>query len=716
TALKEGEGTVTVEPESGDAILLSEKHACPHCNISFPPLTPQLFSFNNPIGACPDCEGLGVRQYFSTDFIIPNRNLSLREGAIAPWQSKSSNYYINLYTALSKHYNFNIYTPFADLPKKIQNLILYGSGDEKIRFNFDGNDGREHAYHTPFKGVIPHLERKYRETTSDDVREWLGKFMSKRPCPTCKGSRLKPMVLNVKVGEKSIADIASLSIRDAYTFFSDLKLGVMQKTIAKKLLQEITERLKFMIDVGLDYLSLDRHSTTLAGGEDQRIRLATQIGSALTGVLYVLDEPSIGLHPRDNSKLIETLKRLRDLGNTVLVVEHDKETMLESDHIIDLGPGPGQQGGKVVAFGTPDEIMAMPQSLTGKYLSGKKSISVPKKRRKPVGTLTLKGAREHNLKNINVEIPLGTFITVSGVSGSGKSTLITDTLLPALKQRLYSSKEPAGEYRELIGWEKIDKVIDIDQSPIGRTPRSNPATYTGIFTPIRELFTQLPESRARGYKPGRFSFNVKGGRCEACEGDGTIRIEMQLMPDVYVKCEQCEGKRFNNETLELKYKGKNISEVLSMTVNQAAKFFENIPSIRSKLERMREVGLGYIELGQSATTLSGGEAQRIKLSKELAKYSTGQTLYILDEPTTGLHFDDVEKLLDVLDLLVDKGNTVIVIEHNLDVIKHADYCIDLGPEGGEKGGEIVAVGTPETLAADNRSFTGSYLKRELDNK
>lgn len=711
-AIKEGAGVAIVYPDDSEQILLSEKHACPFCEISFPQLTPQLFSFNNPKGACPACEGLGVRQYFSPDLVIPNKALSLREGAVAPWNSKTSNHYINIYLSLAKHYKFDIYTPFSELPQNIQKLILYGSGNDQINFSFESSRA-SHRYSAPFPGVIPDLEKRWKETSSEDVRTWFEKFMTKRPCPTCKGTRLKEESLSVKINEKNIAQICEFSISEAHRFMNDLKLSAMQRTIAKRLVQEIQSRLKFLTDVGLDYLTISRSSATLAGGEDQRIRLANQIGSALTGVLYVLDEPSIGLHQRDNHRLIETLIKLRDMGNTVLVVEHDRDTMLAADHIIDLGPGAGIHGGKVIAQGKPHKIIGSKNSLTGAYLSGLKSIEIPSKRRKAINWLTLKGAREHNLKNIDVEIPLGCFTCITGVSGSGKSTLITEILLPALKQRLLHSKEPAGEFTDLINWQMIDKVIDIDQSPIGRTPRSNPATYTGIFTPIRDLFTLLPESKARGYKPGRFSFNVKGGRCEACEGDGTIRIEMQLMPDVYVKCDQCQGKRFNQETLEIKYKGKNISEILDLTVSQASIFFENIPAIKTKLERLKDVGLGYIELGQAATTLSGGEAQRIKLSKELAKFSTGQTLYILDEPTTGLHFDDIQKLLDVLDMLISKGNSVIIIEHNLDVIKHADYCIDLGPEGGEMGGNIVAVGTPEEISQNKNSFTGNYLKGEI---
>jgi excinuclease ABC subunit A len=728
TALNFGDGIVKVllidAPKSASEeereILLSSKHACPHCGISFPEITPQLFSFNSPKGACPDCDGLGSRRHFDPDLIVPNHHLSLREGAIVPWRRKTPTAYIELCVALAKHYGFDIYTPFGELSEKVQKIILYGSGDEKLRFWYDAGEKR-HIYYAPFEGVVPHLTRRLRETTSMSVREELTRYMNLRPCPTCDGTRLKGESLNVKVGDKNISDVCAMSIRDGLKFFQQLKLTKKEQTIAERILKEIQERLNFLINVGLDYLTLDRASATLAGGEDQRIRLATQIGSALTGVLYVLDEPSIGLHPRDCHRLLSTLKRLRDLGNTVLVVEHDRDTILTADHIIDLGPGAGLQGGKVVATGNPQQIMEHATSLTGKYLSGKRRIESPRRRRKPKADwLTALGAREHNLKNIDVSFPLGLFTAVTGVSGSGKSTLISETLLAGLMQRIARSKEPAGQVRDIQGWEHIKKVVNIDQSPIGRTPRSNPATYTGIFTFIRDLFAQLPESKARGYKPGRFSFNVRGGRCEACEGDGIIRIEMQFLPDVYVECEVCRGRRFGRETLEVTYKGASIADVLKMTVSQAYRFFENIPPIRQRLKTLMDVGLGYIELGQPATTLSGGEAQRIKLSKELSRrpggragVTEGRALYILDEPTTGLHFDDTQKLLDVLDLLIEAGNTVIVIEHNLDVIKFADYCIDLGPEGGDAGGCVVATGTPEELARHHLSHTGRYLRGVL---
>lgn len=739
TALRYGEGLVKVEhdaeavrPEQVEGrttgkpfmvrqahherkrvLLLSEKHACVYCQISYPEITPQLFSFNSPKGACGDCDGLGTRQYFDPDLIIPNKNLSLREGAIVPWQTKTSTHYINICEALAKHYGFDIYTPFKDLPEHIQQAIFYGSGKEKIRFFYEEGE-RRHYYNTPFDGVIPQLERRWRETSSYHVREDIERFMNFRACPTCKGSRLRNESLHILIGGKNISEVTGLSIRDNYKFFDSLTLTKKEQTIAFRILKEIRERLGFLVDVGLDYLTLDRASATLAGGEDQRIRLATQIGSALTGVLYVLDEPSIGLHQRDNDRLLSTLIKLRNLGNTVLVVEHDRETIMSSDYVIDLGPGAGVKGGHVVATGTPKQIMGDKKSLTGQYLAGKKTLKTPKRRRKPKDKIIIRNAHEHNLKNIDVEIPLGVITSVTGVSGSGKSTLINETLYRGLMQRIYRSKEPAGAMDEITGADKLDKVINIDQSPIGRTPRSNPATYTGVFTYIRDLFAQLPHSKTRGYKPGRFSFNVKGGRCEACEGDGFIKIEMHFMPDVYVECEVCRGKRFNRETLEIEYKGASIAQVLSMTVNQAHRFFENIPSIRHKLETLLDVGLGYLELGQSATTLSGGEAQRIKLSRELSKHATGKTLYILDEPTTGLHFDDVLKLLNVLNRLVIKGNTIIVIEHNLDVIKSADYCIDLGPEGGDKGGEIIASGSPEELAQNAHSYTGQYLKKALN--
>ncbi len=671
-----------------------------------------MFSFNNPFGACPDCAGLGTRMYFDPEQVVPNPGLSLREGAILPWESRTGFYYQQLLEALADHYGFDVRTPFARLPEKVRQVLLHGSGKEKVRFFFD-QGGRRHFYEKTFEGVIPNLERRYRETDSEAVRENLERFMNVMPCPTCEGARLRKESLFVRVGGKNICEVTAFSIVEAEAFFADLQLPPKEAEIARRVLKEIRERLSFLSHVGLDYLSLDRTSGTLSGGEGQRIRLATQVGSSLVGVLYILDEPSIGLHQRDNRRLLETLKRLRDLGNTVLVVEHDEETILEADHVIDMGPGAGVHGGEIVAQGTPQQILADPASLTGRYLSGELSIAVPAQRRRSERFLTIRGARENNLKGIEVKIPLGVMTCVTGVSGSGKSTLVIDTLYRALAQRLFRAREKAGKVEDILGLEQLDKVIDIDQSPIGRTPRSNPATYTGVFTDIRDLFAQLPEAKVRGYKPGRFSFNVKGGRCEACQGDGIIKIEMHFLPDVYVQCEVCKGARYNRETLEVHYKGKNIAEVLDMTANQAARFLENIPRIKGKLETLREVGLGYIRLGQSATTLSGGEAQRVKLAKELGRRATGRTIYILDEPTTGLHFADIRKLLDVLQHLVEAGNTVVIIEHNLDVIKTADYIIDLGPEGGSRGGEIVACGTPEEVARNSRSHTGRYLRSHL---
>ncbi|MBI2340408.1 MAG: excinuclease ABC subunit UvrA [Deltaproteobacteria bacterium] len=716
TALKYGEGLAKVEVIGDDATLLfSTRNACVDCGVSYPSIEPQMFSFNSPQGACPACDGLGTKMFFDPELVIPNPNLSLREGAIAPWAGKTTLYYASILQALAKHYKFDIYTPFKDLPKKIQETILFGSGNEEIQFSYDKGEGR-HYYTAPFEGVVASLSRRYQETDSDWIREEMEKFMNIQPCAGCSGSRLKPESLSILLDNRNIYETTKLTTEQARDFLKGLKLSKKEGTIARRILKEIDERLSFLVNVGLDYLTLDRTSATLAGGEAQRIRLATQIGSMLVGVLYILDEPSIGLHQRANSRLIATLKKLRDLGNSVLVVEHDEETMRNADHIIDMGPGAGIHGGEIVAEGTPADIIRNRRSLTGQYLAGKKSIPTPKKRRPPSNRrLVLRGASCNNLKNIDVEFPLGLFIGITGVSGSGKSSLINDTLYPALAQRLYGSRMVAGKHKTIEGIELVDKIINIDQSPIGRTPRSNPATYTGLFTHIRDLFCQLPESKARGYRPGRYSFNVKGGRCEACEGDGVIKIEMHFLPDVYVECEVCHGKRYNRETLEIQYKGKNIAEILSMTVEQAFDFLRNIPVIKAKLETLKEVGLDYIELGQSATTLSGGEAQRIKLARELSKRSTGKTIYILDEPTTGLHFDDILKLLNVLNKLVEGGNTVIVIEHNLDVVKSADYIIDLGPEGGAKGGEVIAIGTPEQIAACRTSYTGQFLKSHLKN-
>jgi excinuclease ABC subunit A len=707
------EGRGNPAPTTPETILFSENLACIDCGISYPEMTPRMFSFNNPYGACPDCTGLGTRMYFDADLVVPNSDLSIREGAIAPWEKRLSSWYHMTLDALAKAYKFDIRTPFRELPEHVREMILTGSKGEKIEFWWEEDGGRRHTYQKEFEGVLNNLERRWRESDSDQVREELEKYMNVMPCPTCNGARLKPEALFIRVGERNIREVTALSIRDCLDFFAKLQLSDKEAEIARRILKEIRERLHFLVNVGLDYLSLDRTAGTLSGGEGQRIRLATQIGSSLVGVLYILDEPSIGLHQRDNSRLLQTLKHLRDIGNTVLVVEHDEETILEADHVIDMGPGAGVHGGEVVAQGTPQEIMKDPASLTGRYLSGELAIGVPKKRRKPDKFLSIVGASENNLKDVTVAIPLGLMTCITGVSGSGKSTLVIDTLHKVLCQRLYRSRERAGAVREILGLELLDKVINIDQSPIGRTPRSNPATYTGVFADIRDLFAQLPESKIRGYKPGRYSFNVKGGRCEACSGDGIIKIEMHFLPDVYVQCEVCKGARYNRETLEVRYKGKSIAEVLAMTVSEGCEFLGAIPRIRNKLRTLEEVGLGYIQLGQSATTLSGGEAQRVKLAKELSRRATGRTIYILDEPTTGLHFADIAKLLEVLQKLVEGGNTIVIIEHNLDVIKTADWIIDLGPEGGDRGGEIIAAGTPEDVARVTRSYTGQFLRKML---
>jgi excinuclease ABC subunit A len=694
-------------------LLFSEKLACVDCGVSYQEITPRLFSFNNPHGACPDCTGLGTRMYFDADLVIPNHELSLREGAIAPWEKRLSGWFHLILDALAKAYSFDIRTPFKDLPESVRDVILNGSKGEKIEFWWEEDGERRHTYQKEFEGVLNNLQRRWRETESESSREELEKYMNVMPCPTCLGARLRPEALHVLVGEENIRTVTAFSIRDCLRFFEELSLTDKEQEIGRRILKEIRERLSFLVNVGLDYLSLDRTSGTLSGGEGQRIRLATQIGSSLVGVLYILDEPSIGLHQRDNARLLGTLKRLRDIGNTVLVVEHDEETIMEADHLIDMGPGAGVHGGEVVAQGTPAEVMKNPASLTGRYLAGELSIAVPKKRRKADKFLHIVGATENNLKNVSVDIPLGIMTCVTGVSGSGKSTLIIDTLHKVLGQRLYRSREKAGAVQDIRGLEHLDKVINIDQSPIGRTPRSNPATYTAVFSDIRDLFSNLPESKLRGYKPGRYSFNVKGGRCEACSGDGIIKIEMHFLPDVYVECEVCKGARYNRETLEVHFKGKSIADVLDMTVSQGLEFMGAIPRIKNKLATLEEVGLGYIKLGQAATTLSGGEAQRVKLAKELSKRATGRTIYILDEPTTGLHFHDIAKLLEVIQRLVDAGNTIVIIEHNLDVIKTADWIIDLGPEGGDRGGEIVATGTPEQVAMVTRSYTGQYLRKML---
>jgi excinuclease ABC subunit A len=684
---KLADGIIKVIMGDSREVTFSQRFACIDCGTSYPEITPRMFSFNSPYGACPTCNGLGTKMYFDPDLIVPDKNLSVLEGAILPWPKKIP----TPLGSMARAKGVDLRAPFKDLPEELQRVFLYGG------------DGVE--------GVIPELERKYHEVRWEEFREEMERFMSSSPCPSCGGARLRTEALFIKIGDMSLADIVKLSVKDLLRYFESITLSKRDMEIARGILKEITERLRFMVDVGLDYLSLDRTVTTLSGGEAQRIRLATQIGSSLVGVLYILDEPSIGLHQRDNIRLLNTLKGLRDMGNTVIVVEHDEETIRSADYVIDMGPGAGVHGGKVIFSGTPRDISKSRESITGRYLSGDLSIPIPKKRRNAGGSvLVIKGARANNLKNIEVRIPLGLFTCVTGVSGSGKSTLVIDTLYRALAQRLYRSREKAGPLEGIEGLEYVDKVINIDQMPIGRTPRSNPATYTGVFTFIRGLFAQLPESRMRGYKPGRFSFNVAGGRCESCKGDGTIKIEMHFLPDVYVTCEVCGGKRYNRETLEIKYKGETIADVLDMTVDQADEFFENIPTIKRKLQTLVDVGLGYIKLGQSATTLSGGEAQRIKLTRELSKKSTGRTVYFLDEPTTGLHFADIQRLLDVLNRLADAGNTVIVIEHNMEVIKSADYIIDLGPEGGEEGGEVIGQGTPEEVITISSSYTGRFLK------
>jgi excinuclease ABC subunit A len=701
-----------IHDKSGpERILFSEKFACPVSGFTIPEIEPRLFSFNNPYGACPACGGLGVEQHIDEDLVIPDKELSLRRGAIAPWAKSSSPYYVQTLTALGKFYKFTLDTKWKDLPKKTRDAILHGSGEDEIKFSYE--DGvRSYDTKKPFEGVITNLDRRYRETESEWAREELAKYFSDIPCEACHGHRLKPEALCVKIGGKHIGEISELSVRRAGEWFETVPkaLNAQQNEIAARVLKEIRERLSFLLDVGLNYLTLARASGTLSGGESQRIRLASQIGSGLTGVLYVLDEPSIGLHQRDNARLLETLKRLRDLGNTVIVVEHDEDAIRVADHVLDIGPGAGMHGGHIVAQGTPADIMNNPNSLTGKYLTGELSVEIPE--RKPPNhrrTIKVINARGNNLKNISAEIPLGLFTCVTGVSGGGKSTLLIDTLYKAIARKLNNASEGAAPHDRIEGLEHIDKIIDIDQSPIGRTPRSNPATYTGAFTPIREWFAGLPEAKARGYEPGRFSFNVKGGRCEACQGDGVIKIEMHFLPDVYVTCDVCKGKRYNRETLEVLFKGKSISDVLDMTVEEAAEFFKAVPRVRETFKTLHRVGLDYIHVGQQATTLSGGEAQRVKLAKELSKRATGRTLYILDEPTTGLHFHDVKKLLEVLHELVSQGNTVVVIEHNLEVIKTADWVIDLGPEGGDGGGEIVAWGPPEDIVKAPRSYTGKFL-------
>jgi excinuclease ABC subunit A len=701
--------------ETAERLTFSEKFACPVSGFTIPEIEPRLFSFNNPFGACPKCGGLGVEQHIDAELVIPDKERTLRKGAIAPWAKSSSPYYVQTLQALGKHYKFTLDAKWKDLPKKTQEAILYGSGDTEIRFSYD--DGtRAYESKRAFEGIITNLERRYKETDSDWAREEIARYFTDVPCAECHGYRLKPEALCVKIAGLHIGEVSEMSVKTAAAWFTELpgKLNAKQNEIAVRVLKEIRERLRFLVDVGLEYLTLARASGTLSGGESQRIRLASQIGSGLTGVLYVLDEPSIGLHQRDNARLLETLKRLRDLGNSVIVVEHDEDAIRTADHVLDIGPGAGIHGGNLIAQGSVDDLIASPESWTGKYLSGELVVPIPE-RRPPNRSRMLKviGARGNNLKNVSAEIPLGLFTCVTGVSGGGKSTLLIDTLYKAVARRLNGANEAPAPFDRIEGLEHLDKVIDIDQSPIGRTPRSNPATYTGAFTPIREWFAGLPESKARGYEPGRFSFNVKGGRCEACQGDGVIKIEMHFLPDVYVTCDVCKGKRYNRETLEVQFKGKSIADVLDMTVEEALNFFKAVPRVREPLALLHRVGLDYIHVGQQATTLSGGEAQRVKLAKELSKRATGRTLYILDEPTTGLHFHDVAKLLEVLHELVETGNTVVVIEHNLEVIKTADWIIDLGPEGGDGGGEIVAAGTPEDVVREKRSYTGQFLKPVL---
>ncbi len=704
------------DADSGARTVFSAKFACPVSGFTIEEIEPRLFSFNNPFGACPACDGLGTKMYFDPELVIPDDRLSLSRGAIVPWATTTARMYRQALESLAAHYGFGMTAPFGELPEAVRRVVLFGSGDEVIAFHYqDGS--KSYSVERPFEGVLPNMERRWRETDSNWVRDELSRYQTVTTCDACGGRRLKPEALAVRVAGKDISEVADLSIRAARDWFAglDARLTAKQTEIARRVLREINERLGFLVNVGLEYLTLSRTSGTLSGGESQRIRLASQIGSGLTGVLYVLDEPSIGLHQRDNNRLLATLTRLRDLGNTVIVVEHDEDAIRTADHVIDMGPGAGIHGGRVIAEGPPEAVMGAPDSLTGQYLSGTRSVPLPERRRRPRKgrRLTLVGATANNLRSVTAEIPLGTFNCVTGVSGGGKSSLIIETLWKALARRLHGARLHAGAHERIDGIERIDKIVDIDQSPIGRTPRSNPATYTGAFTPIRDWFANLPEAKERGYKPGRFSFNVKGGRCEACQGDGVIKIEMHFLPDVYVQCDVCKGRRYNRETLEVAFRGKSIADVLEMTVEEAAEFFKAVPAIRDKMLTLERVGLGYIHLGQQATTLSGGEAQRVKLAKELSRRATGKTLYILDEPTTGLHFDDVRKLLEVLHALVDTGNTVLVIEHNLEVIKTADWILDLGPEGGDGGGRLVAAGTPEEVAEVAESHTGRYLKEVL---
>jgi len=712
--LAEGIASIAVTTHEGheEVQTFSESLACTYCGLSFEELAPRNFSFNSPYGACPTCDGLGSRLEVAPELVVPDATLSINEGGLAPWANNTLEYWFRVLEAVGDAHGFSLDTPWKRLPKKARDVVLYGS-DEEIYVRYKNRYGRQRSYYTTYEGVIPNLERRYRETDSDASREKLEQFMRETPCRACRGLRLRPESLAVTVADLNISQLTDLSIRKTLDFLEAMALSEREQMIAERLLKEIRSRLGFLVDVGLDYLTLSRAAGTLAGGEAQRIRLATQIGSGLVGVLYILDEPSIGLHQRDNRRLLDTLIRLRDLGNTLIVVEHDEATILEADHIVDIGPAAGERGGRIVYSGDLKGLLGSEESLTGAYLSGRRAIPPPTKRRKPERWLRLEGVRQHNLKDITVKIPLGTFVCVTGVSGSGKSTLVQDVLLRALMQKVYRSRILPGKHRRLAGWEQVDKVIDIDQSPIGRTPRSNPATYTGVFDHVRKLFAQVPEARLRGYQPGRFSFNVRGGRCENCAGDGQIKIEMHFLPDVYVTCEVCKGHRYNRETLEVRYKGRSISDVLEMSVDEALEFFQAIPPIKRHMQTLSDVGLGYIKLGQPAPTLSGGEAQRIKLSSELHKRATGNTVYILDEPTTGLHFEDIRKLLHVLQQLVESGNTVLVIEHNLDVVKTADWLIDLGPEGGDQGGLVVAEGTPETVAATPGSYTGRFLEEVL---
>lgn len=717
SVLKLADGLLVVDVIDGEPLNFSQNFACSDCGISIDEIEPRNFSFNNPFGACPECYGIGIKMEFDEELMIPNKKLSIVDGAIVVmgWQSATDpgSYTHAILKALAKEYKFSLDTPYEDLSEEVRNILIYGTGGKSVKVHYKGQRG-EGVYDVAFEGLIKNVERRYRETGSESSKQEYEGFMRTTPCKCCGGKRLKKESLAVTVGDKNISDLTEYSIRDLFDFMNNLELTSMQVKIGQLILKEIRARLGFLIDVGLDYLSLARATGTLSGGEAQRIRLATQIGSGLVGVAYILDEPSIGLHQRDNDKLLRTLCNLKDLGNTLIVVEHDEDTMFAADHIVDIGPGAGEHGGRVVAEGTAEEIMANPDSVTGAYLSGRIQIPVPKERRKPTDYLKIKGAKENNLKNVTVDIPLGIMTCVTGVSGSGKSSLVNEILYKRLARDLNRARCIPGKHTDIVGIDKLDKVIDIDQSPIGRTPRSNPATYTGVFDQIRDLFATTPDAKAKGYKKGRFSFNVKGGRCEACSGDGILKIEMNFLPDVYVPCEVCGGKRYNRETLEVKYKGKSIFDVLDMTVEEALKFFENMPSIKRKIESLNDVGLSYVKLGQPSTTLSGGEAQRIKLATELSKRSTGKTIYILDEPTTGLHFADVHKLIDILRRLSDGGNTVVVIEHNLDVIKTADYIIDIGPEGGDKGGTVVATGTPEELANCKESYTGVYIKKQLE--